>query len=388
MILLLLCTALAGPLSHWGAGESGFSAATATDDGPYAAWTNPAAMQTDRIESSVDLVAGSASLDVDGAPVYAQAAPGLSVGATLNGYFANVPAAHLGIALHLPVVGPYGWSAEPEAIPDTTEPLPQVPRFSQDLTRLEAAVAGNIWVADSLSIGFGVDVSASIETLTDVIIDDLAAPEDALRAQDVTIKPTFHPYLGIIGIIGDQDQTHVRIGALGRTGRRLKDFGTSNLLFGSGAFVYRHNFVRFYAPPTGTLSVDLRVPGTASFRAETSLEAWSVAPGPYGEDLGESWTNSVVTRVGLRGDFAPVHPMIGYSYDPGPAAGIAPNSLHLDGASHVFTGGLGARVFDQDGQSMDVHAGALWRLFPESQLQGHSLNGHLAGVRAGMTMVR
>ncbi|MDP6934292.1 MAG: hypothetical protein QGG40_15305, partial [Myxococcota bacterium] len=305
----LMCALLAahpargGVLDTWGMGEVGDAGnAGVAVPGLSSPWANPAAMRTARLDESAEWLQGTADFQVDGEDVRVSEGPsGLLAGLVVGGYWLGLPPLHAGVSLYLPARGPFNWIEAPEGN-DEVDPTAQVPRFANGLDRLDISLAAGMHLFPRLSLGVGVDAAARIETLTFVVLDDLDVPEEARKGQDVTIRPTFHPMVGLLLELGPLERP-VSLGLVGRSERYMEDFGVSSVeLGGLLGILYRHYYIRHYRPPMATLGASWSPVSGISVRAEGSWEQWSRAQGPYGEDLSGSWGDTQTARVGVVAD--------------------------------------------------------------------------------------
>lgn len=391
--LLLLATAHAGVLDTWGAGEIGAAGnAGAAADGPHAAWYNPAGLRAEQVDASAELAWGSAGFTLDDTELEAEGTSGALLGLQLNERGLGLPTANLGVVLMLPFAGPYTWHDPSPPVLDRA-PEPNVPRYSSDLSRMEVVLGANTWIGEHFAVGLGADVSSSFVTLTFVEIDDFDAPEESRKGQDEVIKLTFHPTMGLLVALGDPESVHGRLGLVGRTSRKMDDSGLSSAEMLGATFVFRHHYVRYYAPPSLTLGGELVPLEPLSLRAEASYEAWSQAVGPYAEPLGDGWRDVVTVRTGARLALGRMRLLAGFGYDPGPAERIPAGTLHVDGSSYALTGGLGAVVArPAEGRSVVVHTGLTSQRFTPTRLRGddgaHTFEGSLLGLRVGVSLSR
>ena len=392
--LLLLAPAEAGVLGTWGGGEIGAAgnAGVATSDA-HSAWYNPAALHAENFDATGEIVYGNAEFSVippkgQSETPFAANSRGALVGVALNNYWLGLPRSNFGLSLYVPAKGPFSWY-DPEDALQNEEPNVTLPRWSSELSRLDAAVGGNYWLNDHVAIGLGADISATFLTLTFVEIDDLDDADAARKGQDVTITPTLHPTAGLVVLAGDPQGPQVQIGLLGRTGRWMDDSGTTFIQMMGGSFVFKHHYYRYYAPPTLTLGVDVRPVDALSLRAEASYESWSRAHGPFFEDLSGDWSNILTPRLGVRVSVDRVRILGGYAYDPSPARSIPRNTLHVDGASHALTAGLGAVLNTVNERNLTAQIGVRSQRFGSQTLSGKGtrdveLEGSLLGFRAGI----
>ncbi len=394
LTLMAISSARAGVLDTWGGGEIGAAGnAGVATGGPHGAWYNPATLDADRFDALAEVVYGNAEFSVEPAKgravePYSAGSRGVLLGIALNNYWLGLPKSNLGVSLYLPASGPFSWYDPEDTFKDGV-PNATVPRWSSDLSRFDAAVGGNYWLADRFAVGAGVDISATFITLTFVEIDDLDNADDARKGEDIKIVPTFHPALGFVGIIGDLDGAQVRVGLMGRAARWMEDRGTTFVSVLGGDFLFRYHYYRHYAPPTVTLGVDVRPVEPLSIRAEASYEAWSNAHGPFFEDLSADWTDTVTFNMGAKVSVDRVRMMAGYAYDPGPAQSIPRNTLHVDGPSHSLTAGLGAVLKRVDERCLTALIGGRSQRFVPHTLAARGagdvdFEGGLLGLHAGV----
>jgi len=399
LLALFVGSAHAGVLETWGGGEIGSAgnAGVATSDA-HSAWYNPAALDAENFDATTEIVYGNAEFSVSPAKgktvePYSANSRGVLLGVGLNNYWLGLPRSNFGLSLFLPAKGPFSWYDPEDALKD--EPASAtLPRWSSELSRLDAAVGGNYWLTDHFAIGAGVDISATFVTLTFIEIDDfydLDDPDAARKGQDVTITPTFHPTVGMVAIAGDPDGAHARIGLLGKTARWMDDSGTGYVKLFSGGenLIFQHHYYRYYAPPTLTLGVNVRPVESLSVRAESSYGAWSRAHGPFYEDLSKDWSNTVTARLGAKVSVDRVRILGGYAYDPSPVRTIPRNTLIVDGPSHSLTAGLGAVVRTMDERNLTAMIGMRSQRFASTTIEAKGagnpeFEGGLLGFRAGL----
>jgi hypothetical protein len=363
--MLWISTAAAGVLGTYGGAAVPGNAGVAAPS-TLSSWSNPAAMRSEKVDGSAEYLLGRSTFGLDGqelSPSYDT--DGLLLGVVVNGYWLRLPRTYAGLSVFMPRKGPFSWYEVPPE--DETYPAtPHVPRFESELDRLDlaGAVSADL-VRERLAVGLGFDVSAEVETYTFVEVEDADVPEEAGKGQAVTISPTFHPYLGLWGSVGP-----LQLGLVGRTERKMHDFGATYVDVQGLEVLYRHEFIRHYAPPSVTLGGAVSMGEGLSVRAEGSWERWSGAVDPFGEPLG--WSDTVTGRAGLEWTRQRLWASGGYGFDPG----NAPNGLMLDGLSHAATLGAGWR-FDR----VSVQAGLRARVFPDDGgFSGRFLAGSL-GVR-------
>jgi hypothetical protein len=353
MIALLLATlsvSQAGVLTTYGGGEIGSAGgAGATVRSPLSAWHNPAAMRTPRIEQSLEWLYGAHRFTENGKELQVtDDANGIILGAVVGGYWFRVPAVNIGIATYMPLSGPYAWTEDP-ATAEHTRPTTQVPRFADELDRLEVALASNVWITDWLSVGFGVDASAEIETLTIAAVEDIEKPEDSKKAQDIRITPTFHPYAGLLVVTGAPGEPGLRLGLVARSAREMHDYGRSNVKLFELDVLYRHEYIRHQAPRSVTLGTALVCPAGFELRADSTYAAWSEIVGPYGEDVGDSYGDTMNLRLGLVRAWEDTSIQIGHAIDPSPLRQVPAGTAYLDAPSRTWTAGL-SRVLVRPGR--------------------------------------
>jgi hypothetical protein len=390
MVLGLLGLAQAGVLSTYGGGVIGSAANTgAAASSPLSAWHNPAAMDTPRIEESVEWLYGQHRFKHNGSALsVTDDANGLLLGAVINGYWARVPAVHIGIASYLPTAGPYAWSEEPEGWAKT-DPSPQLLRYSDELNRMEVAVAMNAWVSPWLSIGVGLDASANVETITIAALDDISEPESARKAQEVGIEPTFFPYAGLLVTAGDPDEQQLRLGLIGRSARSMHDYGSSTVQIITLNAVYQHDYRRHQAPRMVTLGAAMDGLGPLEIRAESTWAEWSEIPGPYGESLGGAWRDTVDLGLGVQGAWPGFSVQAGHRITPSAARAVPKGTAHLDGTSRTWTIGLKRELAQTRQRLLHVVLG-LHRtqidggLLPDPSGAEHRFGGTLRAARVGI----
>ncbi len=337
----LLGSAQAGVLSTYGGGTVGSAGnAGATVRSPLAAWHNPAAMRSPRIEESLEWVYGQHRFRHNGRSIpVTPNANGVLIGAVVGGYWLNLPEINLGLVSYMPLAGPYSWLEQPEGWAKTAS-SPQVPRFHDELNRMEVAIAANGWLTPWLSVGVGVDASVDVETLTIAQLDDIADPESAKKAQDVVIRPTFHPYAGLLVSVGEADAEQLRLGLVGRTARSMHDYGVSTVRILALDAVYAHNYRRYQAPRSLTLGAALDGLGPLELRAESTWAEWSEMTGPYDEDLGLAWRDTMDLRLGVEAEWAEFAIQAGHRFEPAPIRQVPVGTAHLDGVARAWTVGF------------------------------------------------
>ena len=340
-LLTLVGLAQGGVLATYGGGAVGSAANTgAAASSPLSAWHNPAAMDTPRIEESVEWLYGQHRFRHNGAALsVTDDANGVLLGTVVNGYFINIPQVHMGLATYLPVAGPYAWDEVPEGW-EKTAPTPQLLRYKDELNRMEVAVAMNAWLTPWLSVGLGVDASADVQTITVAALDDINAPETARKAQEVGITPTFHPYAGVLVQVGEEDAQQLRLGLVGRTARAMRDFGESGVQILALNAVYAHDYRRHHAPRSVTLGAAVAGLGPLELRAESTWAEWSEITGPYGESLDPAWRDTMDLAVGLEGSWDGVAVQAGHRITPSAARQVPLGTAHLDGRGSTWTLGL------------------------------------------------
>ncbi len=392
----------AGPLATYGAGTAGDAGnAGAASQDPHAAWYNPAAMDSAKVDESAAWLFGTSQFSVDGQevqvitptqedpPLGTTPTNGLMLGLVVNGYWFRVPRVNLGMTAFLPVTGAFSWTEIPEAVGDESPP-PQIPRYQDQLNRLDLVLAANVWLTDQVALGAGVDFGADIETLTYVELEDVSDPDSASKAQDVAIRPTLHPYAGLFVKLGSPETVPVQLGLVGRSARQMDDYGTTYTNLAGLKVLYSHGFVRHYAPPRLTLAGAIQPVEGLSLRAEATWEGWSRAVDSLGQPLEESWRDIVTGRVGLvyqRGSWTAA---AGYGFDPGAALSIPADSLIVDGPSHALNAGLGVDLFTlEEGGILSAHLGGRFRGFPSRELLdatggAHTFSGRIWAVSVGV----
>ncbi len=345
LLACLLSSAHAGVLSTYGGGAVGSAGnAGATVRSPLAAWHNPAAMRSPRIEESAEWVYGQHRFrhNKKTLPVTPDA-NGMLLGAVVGGYWLRLPEVNVGLATYLPLAGPYSWLEEPEGWRKTL-PSPEVPRYADELNRMEVALAANAWLTPWLSVGIGVDASADVETITIAELDDIDKPETAKKAQEVTIRPTFHPYAGLLVTAGEADGQQLRLGLIGRTARSMHDYGESGVKILLLNAVYAHNYRRHQAPRSVTMGASIDGIGPLEIRAESTWAEWSEMTGPYDDDLGEAWRDTMDLRLGVEAKWSQFSLQAGHRIEPGPLRQVPVGTAYLDGAARTWTAGLKRQV--------------------------------------------
>ncbi len=350
LLFTMLSMAHAGVLSTYGGGEIGSAGgAGATVRSPLSAWHNPAAMRTPRIEESLEWLYGSHHFEVDGEELdVTEDANGLLLGAVVGGYWFRVPAVNIGIATYLPLSGPYAWTADPIQA-ERNAPTPQVPRYADELNRLDIAVAGNVWITEWFSVGMGVDVSAEVEVKTIARIEDIEKPNESKKSQDAAITPTFHPYAGVLVVTGDKGTPGMRLGLVARSKREMHDYGVSKVKLFDLEARYRHEYFRHQAPRSVTLGTALVSPSGFELRADSTYAFWSEVTGPYGEDLGGAFGDTMNLRLGLVGNWEDISVQVGHAIEPNPMRQVPAGSAYLDAAARTWTAGL-SRVLVRPGR--------------------------------------
>jgi len=350
LLFTILGVAQAGVLSTYGGGEIGNAGGAGTTvRSPLSAWHNPAAMRTPRIEQNVEWLYGSHRFEVDGKEIdVSDDANGLILGAVVGGYWFRVPAVNFGVATYLPLSGPYAWKEDPIQA-DRNAPTPQMPRYADELNRLDIAMAGNVWITDWLSVGVGVDVSTEVEVVTTARIEDIDKPNDAKKAQEASITPTLHPYAGVLVVTGEEGTPGLRLGLVARSARQMHDHGVSKVKLFELEARYRHEYVRHQAPRSVTLGTALVSPSGFELRADSTYAFWSEITGPYGEDLGGAMGDTMNLKLGVVGNWEDVSVQVGHAYEPNPMRQVPVGSAHLDAAARTWTAGL-SRVLVRPGR--------------------------------------
>ena len=392
LLLGLLSIAQAGVLSTYGGGEVGSAGnAGTTVRSPLAAWHNPAAMRTPRIEESIEWLYGVHRFTVDGDEIdVTDDANGLLIGAVVNGYWFRVPALNIGIATYLPMAGPFSWKEPPEGKKNTA-PTPRVPRYTDELNRLEIALASNLWITDGLSIGVGVDVSTEIETLTIAAVEDIDKPEEAKKAQDIRITPTFHPYVGVMVVAGEPGSPGLRLAVVARTARQMHDFGRSSVKLFTLDAVYRHEYFRHQAPRSVTLGTAIVCPAGFELRADSTYAAWSEVVGPYGDDLGAAWGDTVNLRLGVVGDWEDISVQLGHAIEPSPMRQVPAGTAYLDAPARTWTAGLSRVLVRPGAREIRLLLGLQRTRFQPTTPADpsgarHRFDGALTAVRVGIDL--
>jgi hypothetical protein len=389
LFLSIMAVAQAGVLTTNGGGEIGSAGgAGATVRNPLSAWHNPAAMRTPRIESSLEWMHGAHNFEADGEAIdVTDNTNGVILGTVVGGYWFRVPAVNIGIATYLPLSGPYSWHNVPIQA-ERTRPTPQVPRYADELNRLEVAIAGNVWITSWLSVGFGLDASSEIETLTIAQVEDLNKPEESETAQDITIKPTFHPYAGLLVTAGDPGEPGLRLGLVARTARQMHDFGTSNVKLFDLDVQYKHSYYRHQAPRSLTLGTAVLCPNGFELRADSTLGLWSEVDGPYGEDLGAAMRDTINLRLGAVKTWDDLSVQLGYGIDPSAMRQAPQGSAYLDAPTRTWTAGL-SRVLVRPGRRvikllLGVQRTRFQPRKPLSNGQRYDFDGWLNAGRMGL----
>jgi len=391
-MLLLIGTAQAGVLSTYGGGTVGSAANTgAATSSPLSAWHNPAAMDTSRIEESVEWLYGQHRFEHNEAPMFvSDDANGLLLGAVVNGYWMRLPQVHMGLAAYMPLAGPYAWTSDPEGW-EKTAPTPQMPRYHDELNRMEVAIAMNAWVTPWLSVGAGVDASSDVYTTTVAALDDIDAPEEADKAQEVGITPTFHPYAGLLISVGEEDAQQLRLGLIGRTARSMHDYGMSEVEILSMNAVYAHDYQRHHAPRSVTLGAAVDGIGPLELRAESTWAEWSEITGSYGDSLDPAWQDTMDFAVGVEGQWTGFSVQAGHRISPSAARVVPIGTAHLDARSSTWTVGLKRELIQTRQRLISLVIGLQKTSFageylPDPSGSLHRFGGTLTAGRIGIEL--
>lgn len=388
-LAILVLAARAGTLATWGAGEVGHAGnAGVAADGPHAAWYNPAAMAGEGPEVSLELVWGAADFEIDGETAgVTDPTRGLLIGSVFSGRPMRLPWLHLGVTTFFPFGGPYRWD-------ESAEPGPEMPRFEDELTRIDMAAAAGAHLGERLSVGVGADLGRDVETEAWITEPDDGDPEGVDWSQAMRVRTRAFPFAGAIAVIGDPGGRRLRVGLVGRTSRSMREEGTTYIDRLDVSALQRRSFVRFQAPASLTFGAE-GIPGDRlSVRAEGSWERWSYAVDSRGDPIGDAWTDTLTFRAGIRAVAAGWAVLGGVGLDPGPATRVPDGSSIFDGPSYSATVGLSAPIIHLGrkgaGPPLRATLGGKLTEFPTSTLAGvdgsHSFHGTMLGGRLGVTV--
>lgn len=389
MIALVASLSLAGgPLDTWGAGDvAAVGNAGVAARSPYAAWYNPAALRARHFDFGFEHLWGDVQLEADGAALPNTSPHGVTLGAVANTQFLGTWRGNLGFAVHLPFRGPWTWNDRSLLVDEQVVAEPELPRWEDDPSRADVAVGGSVWIAEWLSAGIGVDISATVFTESWVYIEDIDDSSTATKAQDVDLGLSAHPYAGLLAIVGDPWGHNLRIGLVGRTGRSLRDDGDTHIFVFGGHFLYRYELRHYQAPPSLSVGLQATPADMVQLSFEARYEAWSATQDPHALSLKGSWKNTLDLRGGASIGTDRARVMIGVMHSPSPAAQIVPNTRVLDVPSTALTAGASLDVGrTRGGRTWTVVAGLQARGFSVFDVGDASAEGRAIATRLGVKL--
>jgi hypothetical protein len=210
----------------------------------------------------------------------------------------------------------------------------------------------------------------------------------------VSIRPTFHPFFGLVATAGKPDTLGFRLALVGRTAREMHDYGESSVKLLLLDAIYKHDYTRHQAPRSATLGTALSCPTNLcpvdlDFRTDITYAAWSEVVGPYSEDLGSAWQDTVSIRLGLEARWEKTALQLGHGFDPSPLDHVPAGTIYLDAPSRTWTAGLSQVIAEPGARDVRVLFGLHRTRFqpgiaPDPSGREHVFGGHFTAVRLGL----